>query len=523
MLDWLVAVIPAMPLASALALGFAILTGRVEGERSEFTSMSLAFGAAALSALALAAAAAARWLAILPSHIVLGRWIECGRFQAAVSFSLDNLSLGFSALIAVAGLLVLQFARSYLHREPGFHRFFLVLSLFIGAMHLLALGGNVAITFLGWELAGVCSYLLIVYAHDRPIAADNATYAFVINRIGDAAFVLGLVLSFLWVQNLEWPHLVRSTAAFGTLHPSVLALCFLVAAMTKSAQIPFTPWITGALEGPTPSSALFYGTLLVHTGIYLILKLQPLLESLPGVMALLAVSGACTALYGYFCGLTQHEIKSALMFSTVAQVGLMFLACGLGWWTLATVHLFCHAIVRLDQFLNAPSVLHRTINQPVRPVAAWWGRHRPLYIASLHRLWLEALIARLGIQPVSRLATDLSRFERNIIEKGVGLPVPAVSTLSSLAAWEERRLAADTGTGPDKREISGLLGYLTHHLAAGLHWFEEKLVLQGVGNDLWRAGRRVGHALAAFEQLLREPRYLLLIVLITLLCAPRPV
>jgi F0F1-type ATP synthase membrane subunit c/vacuolar-type H+-ATPase subunit K len=405
-----------------------------------------------------------------------------------------------------------------MHREPGFHRFFMVMSLFIGSMQLLALGGNVAITFLGWELAGVCSYLLIAYAHDRPVAADNATRVFITTRIGDAAFILGLVLSFLWAHDLEWPALIRSMATLDTLHPTALTLCFLVAAMAKSAQIPFTPWIGRALEGPTPASGVFYGSLLVHAGVFLILKLQPLIEPLPGIMLLLAVIGAGTALYGYFCGLTQFDVRSALMFSTVAQIGLMFLACGLGWWTVATVHLFCHAIVQLHQFLNAPSLMHRTLGQPMRPVMGRVARRRSLHVASLRRLWLEPLLARWSVQPVDRLAADLCRFDRNVIEKAVGLPVPTVSALSSLAAWEEHRLAADTGPGPDQREVSGLLGYLAHHFAAGLHWFEEKLVLQGVGNDLRRAGRRVGYSLAAFEQVLRKPRYLLLIVLITLLC-----
>ncbi len=254
---------------------------------------------------------------------------------------------------------VARFAVNYMHREAGFHRLFMVLSLFAAAMALLVTGGNAVLTFVGWEVVGLCSYLLIAFFPDRPVAADNATRAFVTNRIGDAGFLLGVALAFYALGSADWAMINAGAAGLSPVQTGMLAGGFLLAAMAKSAQVPFAPWLARAMEGPTPSSALFYGAVMVHAGVYLVLRLQPLFEQSPLLMAVLAAVGLATALYGFVGGLAQTDIKSALIFATTGQVGLMFLACGLGFWRWALVHLCCHAVLRGYQFLSAPSILQQ--------------------------------------------------------------------------------------------------------------------------------------------------------------------
>lgn len=516
MLEALAGTVPALPIAAAAAIAMGLVSGRVCGEPGEAFTRRVSLGAALASTALLLLVIGLRASAVLPPQIRLGTWIASGRYRVDCSLLLDTLGLGFAALSLLLGCAVLHFSGRYLHREPGFHRFFLVTSLFLGAMLVLALGGNGLMTFAGWEVAGVCSFLLIAYAHERPAATHNATRTFITKRIGDAGFLLGLLLMIAWVGDLEWPKLFHTVRKFQPIAATALALCFLLAAAAKSAQLPFTPWLTRAMEGPTPSSSLFYGALLIHAGVFLVLRLQPVFEHSAAAMAGLVLVGGSTALYGFLCGLTQSDVKSSLLFAAVAQIGLMFVACGLGWWTLATLHLFCHAIVRSFQFLSAPSLMHRVAARPTRPVPAFLARQPILYHAALQRFWLEPAMDRWLVQTVRRTAADVERFDRQVIERFVGLPVPAIGSLSSAAAWEEARLAA-AGSGPDAREAGGLLRWIAHQLAGALHWFEEKLVLQGVGADLWKGFRHLGQRLQALDEALCRPRYLLLLVVATLL------
>jgi NADH:ubiquinone oxidoreductase subunit 5 (subunit L)/multisubunit Na+/H+ antiporter MnhA subunit len=214
-------------------------------------------------------------------------------------------------------------------------------------------------------------------------------------------------------------------------------------------------------------------------------------------------------------GLTQTDVKSALIFSTTAQVGLMFLACGLGWWQLAAWHLATHALLRGYQFLTAPSLLHHAAHHPTRPVPAFAGRFRWLYTASLQRFWLDNLGYQLLAKPIARVATDLNVFDRRVVEELVGLPAPAMRGLSALAEREEHHLGA--GYRTDGRRVGGLPGILTDLFASAFHWFEERLVLQGVGMDLVTLGRRFGRRLNRVESILAQPRYLILFVFFTLL------
>ena len=287
--------IPALPLVAALAIALGYVLGINRGEAGEKQTTWIALGGTGLSfLLALALGLQAMWQGV-PGQVQLGEWLRSGDLVVSFSFALDGLGVAMTILVAFICLLTLKFSVNYLHREAGFQRFFMVLCLFMAAMELIVMAGSAALAFIGWELAGVSSYLLIAYAFERPNAARNATRAFVTNRIGDAGFILALFLSWHWLGGLEWSTIDNGAAQLSTVSADLLALGFLIAALAKSAQVPFAPWIARALEGPTPSSAVFYGSLMVHAGVFLVLRLEPLFVQAPQVATLMLALGALTA------------------------------------------------------------------------------------------------------------------------------------------------------------------------------------------------------------------------------------
>ena len=329
-LAWLAPVLPFMA-AVWIAIGYAVGSNRGEGgERRTAVAAYVGTGGPLLVLLALGLQALVEGP---PGQVAIAPWLESGGYRVWLSFTLDALALSLGTLVALISLLTVRFAAVYMHREPGFQRFFIVLSLFAAGMLLIVLAGNPVLTFVGWEVAGVSSYLLIGYAHDRPVATQNATRVFVTNRIGDAGFVLGIFLAFVLVHDLEWPSLLAGTAQLDRLSVGFLLAGFLVAALAKSALVPFAPWIARALEGPTPSSAVFYGSVMVHAGVFLVCLLQPLFEMSPFAMGTLVVVGLTTAIHGYLLGLTQTDIKTSLVTAASVQLGLMFFECGLGFLT----------------------------------------------------------------------------------------------------------------------------------------------------------------------------------------------
>jgi NADH:ubiquinone oxidoreductase subunit 2 (subunit N) len=512
MLERLVWLAPALPFVAAAWIGIGYAAGSNRGEAGERRTAAAAYIGAGGALLVLIALGLQALVAGPPGQVAIAPWLESGDYRVWVSFTLDPLALGFGTLVALICLLTVRFAVNYMHREPGFQRFFVVLSLFAAAMLLIVLAGNPVLAFVGWELAGVSSFLLISYAHDRPVATQNATRAFVTNRIGDAGFVLGIFLAFLLVRDLEWPALLAGATELDRLSVGFMLAGFLLAALAKSALVPFAPWIARALEGPTPSSAVFYGSLMVHAGVYLVLRLAPAFEHVPAVMGLLGFFGLITAAYGWLAGLTQTDVKSSLIFSTTGQVGLMFLACSLGWFTLAAWHLAAHAAFRAWQFLGSPQLLQRVVT-PSRPVPAWLGRSRRLYDASLQRFWLDPLADVLLVRPTQGLARDVARFDEEIVQRVAGRPGHE-GVIGSLAEWETQQ---QTGVaGPSSMEGHGAAGRLLAWLSDLLAWLEQRLVLQAGGASLKERLRPATRPLVQIEQLLAQPRYLLLMIMATI-------
>lgn len=495
-----IALVPLLPLLAALLIALRILKGTPRGDADEPATARLALGAALLALLLLAGFALLAVVAGAPGHVLVSPWFASGAVQLNLSFMVDGLSLSIALLVAFIALVTLRFSQNYLHREAGFHRFFLAMSLFLAGMLLIVLAGNAVLAFFGWELAGVSSWLLIGYAYERTTATTNAQRAFVTNRIGDAGFLLGIGLALLWTGSTEWPQLAG--ARLETLLAGLLALGFVIAALAKSAQVPFVPWIARALEGPTPSSAIFYGALMVHAGVYLLLRLEPLLVQAPVVMALVAGLGLLTALYGWLSGLAQTDVKSTLIFATSTQVGLMFVEIGLGLFDLAAWHLGLHASWRAWQLLASPAYMHLVDARPAPPVATWLARCGGLHTAALQRFWLEPLADWLLVRPTQHIARDVRAIDENVVSRLVGLPV-------------DTRASALMESTDSVVQGHGLAGKLLAWVASHLDRFESHLILQEGGGRLGRVFKLLGATFQAIEALLERPRYLMLLIMAT--------
>jgi len=495
--DW-VWLVPSLPLLAVALTGARVLLGRVSGDASEPLTVRLAELAALGGLLLLLGIDLLAVLEGEPGMRTAAGWFGGTGWQGDFSYLLDSLSLGVATLFALIGWLTVRFSANYLHREAGFHRFFIILSFFLAGIQLVVLAGNGLLAFVGWEMCGASSFLLIGYAWQRPVATGNALFAFVTNRGGDAGFLLALGFAAAWLGSFDWLAINRP-GALPLLDARLLLIGFVVAALAKSAQLPFTAWIGRALEGPTPSSAIFYGALMVHAGVYLLLRLAPLLAQVPDVMLALVVVGSLTALHAWLCGLVQTDVKSALVFATVFQVALMFVAIGLGWTTWAAIHLGLHAAWRAWQFLLAPSWLTLTRDRPPPP-PAWLARWQLLYTAALQRFWLDRLGQILLRQPTESFARDLRRLEEDFIDRAIGepgrgLPVQAERPLVRADGWPGRLLAG---------------------LAELCQLLENRLLLRGKGGMAERLLRQAGDYLRIVENLLEQPRYLMMAVMATL-------
>lgn len=293
-----------------------------------------------------------------PRTVVLYEWLSSDSLTIEAAVLVDTLSALMALLVTGFSFVIGRFSINYMHRETGFTRFFAALALFIFAMLLLVMSDNFVLMFVGWEGVGVCSYLLIGQYLDRNSPARASTEAFIANRVGDAGFIVGILTMINTFGSVRYEDVF---AKLGDADPGTLtfiALCLLLGAVSKSALFPLGGWLAKAMEGPTPSSALFYGSVMVTAGVYLVVRAHPLFDAAPHALLVVALVGACTALYGALVGQTVTDIKGLLATSTHVQVGLMFLACGLGAYGVAVFHMTAHAFFKAYRFLTAASILH---------------------------------------------------------------------------------------------------------------------------------------------------------------------
>jgi NADH-quinone oxidoreductase subunit L len=338
-----------LPLCGALAN--ALLGGRLLPRRlSEVLACAVIGGSFAAT---LAAALAYR----APVTVEIGSWLTAFDFKAPFSLYFDPLSLSLCLMITFVCGLIHLYAIGYMREDPGYVRFFALLNLFVAAMLVLVLAGNLPLLYLGWEGVGFCSYALIGFWYQKPENATAGRKAFIVTRIGD----IGLGIAMVWLFQLCGSVSIQQINEMGSLLPlgviTSLGLLLLLAAMGKSAQVPLMVWLPDAMAGPTPVSAQIHAATMVTAGVYLLMRLFPLISLSTTVTAAIAVTGALTAFYGASCALAQRDLKRILAFSTVSQIGYMMLGVGAGALTAATFHLLVHAFFKALLFLGAGCVI----------------------------------------------------------------------------------------------------------------------------------------------------------------------
>ena len=342
--------IPAFPLAGALTN---IFFGRSTGHRAHWIAVP-ALGASFLFACAVAA----RVWSGAPFITTLGAWIVAGEFETGITAYVDNLSAVMLLVVTGVGFLIHLYSVGYMHGDPGYARFFAYLNLFVFSMTMLVLAGNFLLLFLGWEAVGLCSYLLIGFWYTRDSAAKAGKKAFIVNRVGDFGFLLGVM--WLWAQlgTLDYAAVFKGAATLSPATATGIALLLFMGACGKSAQLPLHTWLPDAMEGPTPVSALIHAATMVTAGVYMVARSHALFERSGSALEVVAWVGTATAVFAATIGLAQTDIKRVLAYSTISQLGYMFAAVGVGAYVAGIFHLVTHAFFKALLFLGAGSVIH---------------------------------------------------------------------------------------------------------------------------------------------------------------------
>jgi len=307
--------------------------------------------------------------AISPGVVTIATWIDAGRFHVDWALRIDTLSSVMLAMVTFVSMLIHVYSIGYMaHDAYPRYRFFAYLSLFTFAMLMLVTADNLTQLFFGWEGVGLCSYLLIGYWYDRPSACAAAIKAFIVNRIADLPFAVGLALIFFKFGSVQFPDIFPAVAAhqgdtyalFGTTFPAIEVIGFLlfIGAMGKSAQLGLHVWLPDAMEGPTPVSALIHAATMVTAGVFLMARMSPLMEYAPVALGFVTFIGASTAFFAATVGCCQNDIKRVIAYSTCSQLGYMFTACGVGVYQAGIFHLITHAFFKSLLFLSAGSVIH---------------------------------------------------------------------------------------------------------------------------------------------------------------------
>ena len=425
----------ASPAVLLAVFGLTSLIGRPLSERllAKFTEAAVVLGlVSAVSVLVM-------MLALDTRHVTVnfGNWVVIPdpkqHFHFHLKFVFDRLSVPFVILSFVLCGTIGAFASRYLHREPGFHRFFICYAFFLLGMIVTSLAGTIETLFFGWELVGLSSALLVAFFHERVNPVRNGLRVWTVYRIADAAFLIAAITLHHLTGGGDfdglmgkgpWPEGHVSPSEFSESSALLVGLLLLFAAAGKSALVPFSGWLPRAMEGPTPSSAVFYGSLSVHLGAFLLLRVSPILELSTTLSVIVVLVGAASAVFGALAARVQTDIKSALAFASLTQVGIIVAEIGLGFRYIALIHIIGHACLRTLQLLRAPSLLHdyHTIENAI-------GTHLPrresirrrilsdsvrnwFYRFALERGYLDALLDEYIVRPFLAVFNWCDRMEK---------------------------------------------------------------------------------------------------------------
>jgi NADH-quinone oxidoreductase subunit L len=389
-LAWLIPVLPAISAALLMILG------RRLGKLAAPIAVGVAAVAAIMSTLVFAQ------LLGLPEDqralvTTVGTWLEVGDFVVDWSLLIDPLSAVMLLLVTWVGLLIHIYSMGYMHGDERYSRFFAYLNLFLASMLVLVLGESFLVLFVGWELVGLSSYLLIGFWFEKREYASAAKKAFIVNRVGDVGFMIAMFVVYSALGTLAFSEALPMAGDLGTGTAAVVGLLLLVAAAGKSAQIPLYVWLPDAMAGPTPVSALIHAATMVTAGVYLVARVSPIYATVPEVGMAVAWIGAATALLAALIACTQNDLKKILAYSTVSQLGYMFIAVGLGAQAAGIFHLLTHGFFKALLFLAAGSVMHALANETDVWRMGGLRKAMPITFATSLVAWL----AIAGVPPLS--------------------------------------------------------------------------------------------------------------------------
>ncbi|HEB75270.1 MAG TPA: NADH-quinone oxidoreductase subunit L [Nitrospirae bacterium] len=374
-------------------------------------------------------------------------WIVSGNFKVSVGFMIDQLTAVMLVVVTSVSFLVHVYSIGYMQDDPGYYRFYAYLSLFTFSMLMLVTANNFLQLYFGWEAVGLCSYLLIGFWYEKRSASDAGKKAFIVNRFGDFGFGLGVIMVFLTFGTLDYVSVFDGAGGVAAQTINILgadvnlitliALLLFCGAVGKSAQVPLHVWLPDAMEGPTPVSALIHAATMVTAGVFMVARLNPIFSLSPVAMDVVAVVGAVTALFAATIALVQNDIKRVIAYSTISQLGYMFIACGVGAFGAGIFHLYTHAFFKALLFLCAGSVMHAMGGEVDMQKMGGLKRYMPL-------TYWTMLIASLSISGIPPLAGFFSKDEILWVAfngGGVGRAVWALGTLAAvLTAFYSFRL-----------------------------------------------------------------------------------
>lgn len=452
--DLLGTTVVVVPFVLVLLVGIPTLIGRPLAEKTIGRLVRL------MTVIGLLASVAVLVMMLFTGHrhvpIVFGSWVNIPHYHFSFKFMFDRLSVPFVILTYVLSGVISAFANSYMHREPGSNRFYVLYALFVFGMVISALAGTIETLFTGWELVGLSSALLVAFYQSRQGPVRNGLQVWSVYRVSDAAFLIAAV----FMHHMTGEGDFEALLGFGpwplghallTQHQALLlGILLLISAAGKSALVPFSGWLPRAMEGPTPSSAVFYGALSVHLGAYLLLRVSPILDLSPWLSALVVAVGLITAIFAGFTARVQTDIKSALSFASLTQVGLIVAEIGLGLRYVALVHILGHACLRTLQFVRAPSLLHdyrvmeNAIGDRLPRFEESWQRlvpkasHGWFYRLAMERGYMDTLLRDYIVRPVLGFFRGCDKLERkfNVLLAGRAVD-PVNSNIASTERLEE--------------------------------------------------------------------------------------
>jgi NADH-quinone oxidoreductase subunit L len=449
-----------------------------------------------------------------PTTVTLFEWIATADFHVNIAFLVDSLTSIMLLIITGVGFLIHLYSMGYMHDDEGYAKFFSYLNLFVFFMLLLVLGDNYLVMFAGWEGVGLASYLLIGFWFKNQPYNDAAKKAFIVNRIGDLGFILGIFLIYTTFGTIQYSGVFGGALNFTENDPTIVAITLLlfVGAMGKSAQIPLYTWLPDAMAGPTPVSALIHAATMVTAGVYMIARSNLLYSLSPDTLGFVAIIGGATAVFAATIGIFQNDIKKVLAYSTVSQLGYMFLALGVGAFTGGVFHLITHAFFKALLFLGAGSVIHAMGGE--QDIRKMGGLKK--YVPITYMTFLVGTIAISGIPPFSGFFSKdeilAHAFQVNPIFWVLGVLGSMMTTFYMFRLFYLTFMGTFRGTEEQKHHlhespktmtiplvvlavlaiVAGFIGI--PHVLGGNHWLEHFLAPVFKQSEIYAHGHKLTHS-----------------------------